>query len=142
MATVQFSKGWLQLYQKRTLGSVASLLAATYQINPGRNHKLWNIVSSERYILHMQVLLEWCCSNVATYRWKVHNRKIEIICCRKVSFLTDLQCRFRGVSQGMKQTYLCLWYPLFQAQLRSTKSPNLELFSADDIKIYVAMTST
>jgi hypothetical protein len=25
-----------------------------------RNHKLWNIVSSERYILHMQVLLECC----------------------------------------------------------------------------------
>jgi hypothetical protein len=35
---------------KRTLGSVASLLAATlYQGNPDRNHKLWNIVSSERY---------------------------------------------------------------------------------------------
>jgi hypothetical protein len=43
---------------KGTLGSVTSLLAATlYQGNPGRNHKLWNIVSSERYILHMQVLL-------------------------------------------------------------------------------------
>jgi hypothetical protein len=25
---------------------------------PDRNHKLWNIVSSERYILHIQVLLE------------------------------------------------------------------------------------
>jgi hypothetical protein len=46
---------------KRTLGSVASLLAATlYQVNTGGNHKLWNIVSSERYILHMQVLLECC----------------------------------------------------------------------------------
>ena len=46
---------------KRTLGSVASLLAATlYQGNPDMNHKLWNIVSSERYILHMQVLLECC----------------------------------------------------------------------------------
>ena len=32
-----------------TLGSVTSLLAATlYQGNPHRNHKLWNIVSSER----------------------------------------------------------------------------------------------
>jgi hypothetical protein len=42
-------------------GSVASLLAATlYQGNPDRNHKLWNIVSTERYILHMQVLLECC----------------------------------------------------------------------------------
>jgi hypothetical protein len=39
---------------KGILGSVASLLAATlYQGNPGRNHKLWNIVSSERYILYV-----------------------------------------------------------------------------------------
>jgi hypothetical protein len=46
---------------KGTLGSVASLLAATlYQGNPDRNHKLWNIISSERYILHLQVLLECC----------------------------------------------------------------------------------
>jgi hypothetical protein len=46
---------------KGILGSVASLLAATlYQGNPERSHKLWNIVSSERYILHMQVLLECC----------------------------------------------------------------------------------
>ena len=46
---------------KGTFGSVASLLAATlYQGNPDRNHKRWNIVSSERYILHMQVLLECC----------------------------------------------------------------------------------
>jgi hypothetical protein len=35
-----------------TLVSVASLLAATlYQGNPDRNHKFWNIVSTERYIL-------------------------------------------------------------------------------------------
>jgi hypothetical protein len=41
------------------LGSVASLLVATlYEGNTDRNHKLWNIVSTERYILHMQVLLE------------------------------------------------------------------------------------
>jgi hypothetical protein len=54
---------------KGTLGSVASLLAATlYQGNPDRNHKLWNMVSSERDILHMQD-----CWNVATYKWKVHN---------------------------------------------------------------------
>jgi hypothetical protein len=36
--------------------------------------------------------------------------------CRKVSFLTDPHCRFRGVGLGMKQAYLYLWYPLFQAQ--------------------------
>jgi hypothetical protein len=43
-----------------TLGSVASLLAATlYQGNPERNRKLWNIVLTKRYIFHMQVLLEY-----------------------------------------------------------------------------------
>jgi hypothetical protein len=41
---------------KGTLGSVATLLAATlFQGNPDMNHKLWNIVSSERYILHIGV---------------------------------------------------------------------------------------
>jgi hypothetical protein len=39
---------------KGTLGSVASLLAATlYQENPDMNHKLWNIASTEIYIHHM-----------------------------------------------------------------------------------------
>jgi hypothetical protein len=45
---------------KGTLGSVASLLAATlYQGNPDRNHKLWNIVSNERYILHELCLVQY-----------------------------------------------------------------------------------
>jgi len=44
-----------------TLGSVDSLFAAIlYQGNPDRNYQLCNIVSTERYILHMQVLLECC----------------------------------------------------------------------------------
>jgi hypothetical protein len=48
-------------YPRGTLGAVASLLAATlYQENPDRNHKLWNIASTERYLLHMRVLLECC----------------------------------------------------------------------------------
>ena len=89
-----------------TLGSVASLLAATlYQGNPDRNYKLWNIVSTVRYIVgmivHMQVLLEML----------LHiNGKVEIVFCRKVSFLTTPYC------QSMKQAYLYLWYPLFEAQ--------------------------
>jgi hypothetical protein len=37
--------------------------------------------------------------------------------CRKVSFLAAPHCQFRGVCQGIKQTYLYLWYLLFQAQL-------------------------
>jgi hypothetical protein len=42
--------------------------------------------------------------------------KLNHLFCRKVSFLTNPHCRFRCVGQGMKQTYLYLWYPLFQAQ--------------------------
>ena len=60
----------------------------------------------------MQVLLECC----FIYKWKVHNEKIEIISCRKVSFLTVPHCQFRGVGQGMKQTYMYLRYTLSQAQ--------------------------
>jgi hypothetical protein len=77
-------------YLRGTLGSVASLLAATvYQGNPDRNLKLWNIVSTIYSICR-------CC-------WKVPNGKIEII-CGKVSFLTAPHCQFRGVGQGMKHT--------------------------------------
>ena len=31
-----------------------------------------------------------------------------------MSLLTAPHCKFRGVGQGMKQTYLYLLYPLFQ----------------------------
>ena len=45
VATVKLLKWW----PRGTIVSVASLLAATlYQGNPDRNHKLWNIVSTER----------------------------------------------------------------------------------------------
>ena len=57
-------------------GSVASLLVATFnQGYPDRNHNLWNLVSTEKYILYIQVLLE--CTY--TYKWKVHTGQIEII---------------------------------------------------------------
>ena len=49
-----------------------------------------------------------CCWNVAIYKWKVHNGKIEII---------SSVVMFRSVGQGMKQTYLYLWYPLRNALL-------------------------
>jgi hypothetical protein len=62
-------------YPIGTLGSVTSLLAATlYPGNPDRNHWLWNDVSTERDILHIQVPLE-CCYILM----KVYNGKIEII---------------------------------------------------------------
>jgi hypothetical protein len=60
------------------LGSVTSVLAQTlHQGIPDSNHKLWNIVSTERYLLHMQVLLECCYifSLIRTifvdFRWKL-----------------------------------------------------------------------
>ena len=55
---------------KGTLGSVASLLAATlYQGNPDRNHKLWNIVSTERYLYILHI----------SYELKIFNRKSKSI---------------------------------------------------------------
>jgi hypothetical protein len=54
---------------KGTFGSVASLLAAIKEILIGTtSYQLIDIYSIYR-----------CCWNVATYKWKVHNGKIEII---------------------------------------------------------------
>jgi hypothetical protein len=52
----------MQLVDKElpTLGSVAALLAALYQGHHDSNYKLWNIGSTEKYVLHMQVLLKCC----------------------------------------------------------------------------------
>jgi hypothetical protein len=44
----------------RYIDDVLSLNNSRLGDFPDRNYKLWNIVSSERYILHMQVLLECC----------------------------------------------------------------------------------
>ena len=44
-----------------TLGSIVSLLAVTlYQWNTDRKHKVCSIISIQRYILHIQVMLEYC----------------------------------------------------------------------------------
>ena len=114
VATVKLSKWWLQLNQSQvTLSSAASLLAATLYIgNHDRNHKLWNIGSIQRCILHMQALLKCCYIKMESSQCEHWNH----VFCHKVSFLTTPHCQFRCVGQGMKQTYLCLWYPLFQAQ--------------------------
>ena len=54
-----------------SLGLVASMIAATlYQGNPDRNHKLWNIGSTERYLLHMQELLECCYIKIESSQWE------------------------------------------------------------------------
>jgi hypothetical protein len=55
-----------------TIGSLASLLAGTlYQGNLDRNHKVWNIVSIERYILHMEVLLECSYIYMERSQWEI-----------------------------------------------------------------------
>ena len=62
----------------QNLGFVASLLAAIlHHGNLKRRHKLWNIVSTQRDILHMHEQLEYC--YIKTCKWKVHNGKIEMI---------------------------------------------------------------
>ena len=47
---------------------------------------------------------------------------------RKVSFLTAPHCQSRGVGQGMKQIYLYLWYPLFQAQWNICEQRSFVMF--------------
>jgi hypothetical protein len=94
VTTVKLSKWWFQLNQEERLVHLASLLAATlYQWNPDRNHKLWNIVSTEM-LLHIN-------GKFTMENWN-H------LFCRKVSFLIAPHCQFRGVGQGIKQTAICI----------------------------------
>jgi hypothetical protein len=53
----------VKLLKLGTLDAVASLLPVTlYLLNHDMNHKLWNFVSTERYILYMQIFV--------SYKWK------------------------------------------------------------------------
>jgi predicted nucleic acid-binding protein len=75
------------------------LLAATlYQENPDRNHKLWNIVSTERYILHMQVLLE-CCYILFRKKTTLKNGHFEI--SNDITFIRERE---------MNTMALNIWY--------------------------------
>jgi hypothetical protein len=114
VATVNFQSDDFNFTQRNPWFSsfLVSSIPLSMKSWPDRNHKFWNIVSSERYILHIQVLLECWYILIESSEWENWNH----LFCRKVSFLTDPRCRFRGVGQGMKQTYLYLWYTLFQAQ--------------------------
>ena len=57
-----------------TLQAVASFSAANvYQGNHHRNHKLWNSVLTEIYIIYF---ICRCCWNVVTHKWKDHYGKI------------------------------------------------------------------
>jgi len=69
VATVKFYEVMSSTYLRENFDSAASLLARTlYQGTPDRNHKLWNIVTTEIYILHMQVLLECCKNEIAVIK--------------------------------------------------------------------------
>ena len=53
------------------LGSIVFLLASTlYQGIPDWNHSFRNIVSTEKYILHTQVLLEYCYIWMESLQWE------------------------------------------------------------------------
>ena len=52
----------------------------------------------------------------------------------KVSFLTAPHCQFRGVGQGMKQTYMYRWYPLFHAEWDRYNLRNHNLGKAQGFK--------
>jgi hypothetical protein len=41
-------------------GTQVKIMKVILEGNPDWNHKLWNMGSIERYILHMEVLLECC----------------------------------------------------------------------------------
>ena len=81
----------------RNLG-FSSFLVSSNQDNHDRNHKLNDIVSTERYILHIQVLLKCCHIWMESSQLENWNHFL----CRKVSFITRSHCQ----CQGMKQAYL------------------------------------
>jgi hypothetical protein len=65
----------ISTYPRRTLGSVASLLAGT----PIKEILIVTTSSGISYQLRYINSICRCCWNVDTYKWKVHNGKIEII---------------------------------------------------------------
>jgi hypothetical protein len=61
MARKKRTQGQTMIYKTLSRNPTTETLAATiYQINHDRKHKLCYIWSTKRYILHLQVLIEWC----------------------------------------------------------------------------------
>jgi len=56
--------------------TIITTVAPASLLTDDRNHKPWNMSSTERSKIKMQVLME-CCYSI--YKWKVNNRKIEVI---------------------------------------------------------------
>jgi hypothetical protein len=77
---------------------LADLFLSTYEADfiqglLKKNQKQLARVLTERYILHMQVLLEYCYIWMESSQWENWNNLLS----RKVSFLTAPHCQFRGV---------------------------------------------
>jgi hypothetical protein len=89
------------------------LVAILYQRNHDSGHKLWNIYQL-RYIHIYIYIYIYCicrfCWNVATYKWRIHNGKIEII-SYVVKFRS--QCVYHSLfAQPVFSTHLCATYML------------------------------
>ena len=98
---------------KGTLVSVASLLAAssTKDILIGATSSDISYHLRDIYSIYI-----YAAGMLLHINGKFTMGKLKSSLCRKVPFLTATHCLFRGVGQDMKQTYLYLWYPLFQVQ--------------------------
>ena len=60
------------------------------------NHKLWNIWSTAKYILHLQVLLKCGYIWMESLQWENLNH----LFCQKVLSVTCPHCQFRGEIKG------------------------------------------
>jgi hypothetical protein len=86
-----------------TLGRVASLLAATlYQGKYDRMHKLWNIATTKRHIIHIQMPLENWYIQMEGSQWENWSHLL----CHIDRFFTDPNCSLLGVGKGIKQMLL------------------------------------
>ena len=83
---------------KGTIGSVASLLAATpYQGNPDRNHKL-----CLEYRINWEIYTPYAGGMFLHINGKFPLGKLK----SSLSFLTAPHCQFRGAGKGMKHTFM------------------------------------
>ena len=82
------------------------LLEATlYQGNHDRKHKLWRIVSTERYIYSICR----CCWNVATYKWKVKLKSSLLT----ASFVLEVFLKYRSIKNKLAATTRQKWFRSF-----------------------------
>ena len=88
----------------RTFPWFSSFLVSSNPLSRKSRQALDYRINWERYTPYVG-LLECCYIWMESSQWENWNH----LFCRKVSFLTAPHCQFRGVGQGMKQTYLYLY---------------------------------